>query len=297
MRKEIYYICLTEPEAGLEECIRVLENRSNQFDKITAIEALGSVSNPETKRSAYSILIPLLENKFFATSAIVSLGQLQDTRALFPLINYFNNTTDIQIQKYILGYMLETKDPRSKEFLEDYLTRKRVHSTPLAKMALQKCRNNANILYSFAGRDDQYEYAISRSNSPILVSSENLEKYQNVIEKNKHPNDKPQTYVIPEDLKMIIGGEENEHVTTAAGKKVFGAGEIRFEKENRIWTVSYINNRSYGYLPHPNSFQIVKKFFKKTDILFQKESFDETFPRNGFNDSEFLAQFMYASAL
>ncbi len=294
MRKEIYYICLTEPKEGLETCIRTLEDKSTQFDKITAIEAMGSLSSSETQRDAYTVLINLLENSFFATSAIVSLGQLKDTRALFPLVNYFNNTKNIQIQRYILGYMFETKDPRASEFLQDYVTKEKSHSKAIAKMALQNCKDNAKILYSFAGSDEQYNHALRREYTPIFVSSENLEKYQNVIERNKQPNDKPQTYIISEDEKIVIGGEENEHVTVAAGKKVFGAGEMRFEKQDEFWTVSYINNRSYGYYPHENSFQIIKKFFKKTDILFQKETFDETFPRNRFNDPEFLAQFMYA---
>ncbi len=248
------------------------------------------------ERPAFDKVISELgKDRALDSQIFMLLAKLSDSRALFPLINYTTKSKDSELTQRLIQYMTFTKDPRSEDFLYNYLG---VFTRPfitIAQEAFRKCHNNFEFLYQFAGSNESYKNAL-KSNGGIQTTSQNLTYNEKAINENKLPAQKPQTYVITPDRKMLIGVNLNEHVSVAKGQDVYAAGEVDFEKTEAGWQVVYINNRSNGYIPHSSCFHWVKQYLMQTDISFVKEEFDETFPRNGFNDSDFLSVQMFGDS-
>jgi len=254
-------------------------------DKIESLELLLA----QNGRSTFDRIISELGKDSNLDSQIfMLLAKLNDSRALFPLINYATKSKETEHTQRLLQYMAHTMDPRSEDFLYNYLGILTRPHRQIAEDAYQKCRDNHEFIYQFAGSDKLYNRALD-SLGGILVTSENLTKFENAINENKNPSNKPQTYVITMNGKMLIGINLNEHVFVAKGQDVCAAGEIIFGKTSQGWRVNYVNNRSNGYFPHKSSFHWVRKYFDKSNIRFGKEDFDDVFPRQGFNDEDFLS--------
>jgi len=252
------------------------------------IEALELLIEKNGRSTFDRIISELGKNSKLDSQIFMLLARLNDSRALFPLINYATKSKETEHTQRLLQYMAHTKDPRSADFLDEYL---KIFTRPyrsIAQDAFKKCNDNLKFIYQFVGSDNLYDNALN-SKGGIIVSSQNLNDNEKAINENSVPVPKPQTYVITLDQKMLIGINLNEHVFVAKGQDVCAAGEVNFERNETGWKISYINNRSNGYLPHSSSFHWVKEYLGKTDIGFGKEQFDNTFPMNGFNDSDFLS--------
>ena len=268
-------------DGGLETARNLLIGE-DLHGQTKALEMLRASS----ERVAYELLLDFIQDirGDLAASAVVTFASIGDSRALFPLINLFSQRGP-SFQKAVLNYLLETRDPRSENFLEDYLAGDGEFSD-LASAALGYCRGNFDFSYRFAGREEMLERALEQDGG-ILVTPENLDTNEQVMLEN---DPKPQTYIVGLDGKLLIGGLVNEHVEVAKGRDVVAAGEIIFEKDGEgLWQVSYVNNRSNGYFPGRSSFYHVNNALAEQDMHFDKTSFDRAFPREGYNDQEFLS--------
>ena len=237
-------------------------------------------------RAAYPLLSRFLEDpdEYVRCDAILAMGQTKNSRFTFPLINYFNHRADHHERERIIIALYSFQDPRATAFLEEHLQDSN-HFAELVKKAHRSCRNNSDFSYTFAGSDEMWKNALSREGRIFLGSSEIFDKAFPQME--EYGLDRPQTYVV-DQRGMWIGGLIGEHVDVARGKKVLAAGEIIFTNEQR-WKVEYVNNRSNGYYPDPSSFAHVAGAFKEFGIAYAGDNFSETFPKEGFNDPEFLS--------
>lgn len=277
-------MALHNPEKTMELAVNTLKSDSSIQDKFQAIQALGMISD----RRSYNHLIEEVFNRDISETIISTLALKNDSRALFPLINVFNQTDSSDIKKTILQYISYTQDPRSTDFLNEQLNQTNVNQQMLSE-ALEKCINNYKFSYTFSGSDDLYYKSLNKEGQ-IPVSSKNLSLNRDLINKDKGTIQyRPQTYVILNNELMLIGGNLNEHVFVAKGKNVLAAGEVVFNESGDKWVVDEINYRSSGYFPAKTSFHWVKKFFNKSDLIFNKEKFDSDFPREGYNDQDFLS--------
>lgn len=291
MRGKLLYASLLDPAAGIEQCISLLHSRDIS-DQMSAIQALATIQD----RTVYPILIDLVQHADLAPYAILALANIKDSRALFPLINVFNQTKKPVINQRILQYIDATCDPRAEEFLQQYTQNPDALFVDIATSALTKCKGNTNFVYRYNGSDKKHELAL-HATGQIPVFNTELKKIENILEEDLHYSYfKPQTYIIAEDNIMRIGGYVNEHVQVAQGQDLRAAGEISFAKtKHGNFKVEYINARSCSYLPAPSCFHWVKTFFETSDVLFDKYSFDRVFPRDGFNDPDFLSIFRFGS--
>jgi hypothetical protein len=257
--------------------------------KLKGIRALGNV----TGRDSYPLLIELLareEDKDIIKNTINSLASIRDSRALFPLINYFNAISSPAVRQRILQYIDHTADPRANDFLMDYIESKKTPFKEIAESALAKC-NDPNFVYRYKGTDEELKFAQGMEGQ-LNVTNTSLTAAENILKEYQNPRyRRPQTYVIPEDGIMLIGGHIHEHVQVARGRDVLTAGEVEFEKTDEgLWRVSMINNRSCGYFPARNSFKWVKDFFtERSDVKLDHTEFEGNFPRDGWNDDDFLS--------
>ena len=228
------------------------------------------------------------------SQSIISLGQIKDSRVLFPLVNYFNRFDNSIVQKRILQSIYHMQEPRAEDFLKNYISQQKTNSLDIAIEALKVCCDNANFVYRFNSSEEDRREA-KQITGQIEVFNNNLTDAEEILKQNTESLQcfKPHTYIIGEDKKMLVGGEINEHVRVARGRDVLAAGEITFSKEGKNWEVDYINHRSCGYFPAKGCFKWVKDFFEQSDVKFMKNRFDEPFPREGYNDPDFLLGFKF----
>lgn len=275
-------------EALLDQCVRELPSDISIPDKIKLLTMLGW----DDDRRTFPLLINALQDEKLQEYAVKSLAQNKDSRGLFPLVNVCNQVTHPVIQQRILQYMYETRDPRAEDFLRTYLSDPHKPYQDIAEWALKSCAGNINFLYRYAGADESFRQAQSVTGQ-IVVTNEQLTLKENLIEENQRgvQAQKPQTFIVDSEGVMYIGGLLNEHGDVARGSDVKAAGEVIFVKCGQIWAVDYINNRSNSYYPHPSSFIWAKQYLDQTGVQCRKDYYDETFPRDGFNDAEFLELF------
>jgi len=245
------------------------------------------------ERGAYTILMDSMENPDLAPRASVALAYIRDSRSLFPLINYFNNSEDPTVRQRILQYMRFTQDPRSVEFLEEYLQRDVVWYKEIAEEALTRCRTNSNFMYRYGGSDENLEKALA-TKGQIAVRSKELNAAKPILDDDLL-RDRPQTYIISKDGEMLIGGYIQEHYQVAHGQDVKGAGQIVLGRAPNVWGVEYIDFRSMGYLPAATSFRWVQDFFARSDVTFDKKQFDKGCREGGYNDPDFLSVFRFGT--
>lgn len=234
------------------------------------------------------ILLPLLQlmcdsEIHVRGDAILALGESGDSRVTFPLINYFAYAP-YELQKRIFIAFGSLRDPRAVSFLEKH----KGSSDDLGDLATRayiNCHNKYHFLYSFEGEDENWRYALETEGRIHLASSSVLDQNIKILE--DHGSERPQTYIV-NDLGFYIGGLIDEHVQVARGGKILSAGEIWFTKQEGLWSVDYVNNRSNGYHPDPKSFVHVKNALNRAGIKFENTKFTESYPREDFCDPEFL---------
>jgi len=232
-----------------------------------------------------------------AAEAISALASSKDSRAYFPLVNFHNVVRNGVVQRKILQYLLSTKDPRAVDFLEEVIELDgRSDHVSIAEQALKSCRDNHDFLYRFEGTDAELEVSKNREGQVPFYSSalDENEEYLREFQRGRGRGDLsfPHTFIIGRDRILNIGLPE--HVQVARGVDVLAAGEINFVKEDGVWRVTDLTYRSSGYWPAESSFYWVDLFFKNnTDIVFDKTKFDGDFPREGYNDLDFLSIFMF----
>lgn len=275
-------------EALLDRCVQELPSGISIPDKVQLLTMLGWTDD----RRTYPLLMKALQDERLQEYAIKALAQAKDSRSFFPLVNLFNQTTTPMIHQRILQYMYETRDPRAEEFLRIYLSDTNKPYRDIAEQALKYCAGNADFLYRYAGADESFRHAQSVTGQ-IVVTKEQLTLNERVLEENQRGSQaqKPQTFIVNNEGVMYIGGLLNEHVEVARGNDVRAAGEVIFIKLGERWGIEYINNRSNSYYPHPSSFVWVKRYLEPLEVHGLKDHYDEVFPRDGFNDVEFLDLF------
>lgn len=131
---ELQRKCILDKELGIPLCLEKL-NSNNLEDKIEAIDALGVIKND---RRIYPILVKTLLNQDLTECTVCSLATIQDSRALFPLINVINQTKKTAVKQRILQYIRFTKDPRAEDFLVEYLSDTNTPYKEIARDALQQ---------------------------------------------------------------------------------------------------------------------------------------------------------------
>ncbi|MBI2668939.1 HEAT repeat domain-containing protein [Candidatus Woesearchaeota archaeon] len=275
---ELIHYCgngLNDPDSSLQERIHLV-NQLGQTDD----------------RRVYPLLLETLKHKDLAEYTVLTLAGTGDSRALFPLLNLFQQTTNPVIQQRVLQYLYNTGDPRAEEFLQAYVTDPNKPYQDIAHNALAECKDNFDFHYRYNGSDEGCKRAQS-AKGRILVLADELARHEQQLQENQAGFDfeRPQTYIVDMEGLLYIGGTLNEHVQVAQGQDVLAAGELKFERTGILWSVVYVNNRSNSYYPAASSFAWVKEFLEQSDVGCDKESFDEIFPPAGFNDPEFLSLF------
>ncbi len=285
------YTGLLDPQAGLEECLRLLRAPSTDYgQQVTAIHALGNVSHRQTCPT----LLRHLRDEKLSPHVIIALAHTRDSRALFPLLNYVRTNPKSEIQQMALQYLHYTGDPRAESFLHEHLRQCDPPFADLAQTALKRCAGNIQFQYRYNGSEEEWKQAVGQQPTRHQALNTNLTSIKSILEEYRHPaHTRPQTYIIDEQGIMYIGGHLQEHVQVAHGQDVLAAGEIEFsELRSGQWKVDQVNHRSCGYYPAESCFYWVEQFFKsKSDVQFEKKKFEGTFPREGYNDSEFLSLF------
>jgi len=263
-------------------------SKGNLQERIRAIHLLSRVDD----RRACPLVLKSLQDDTLQEDAIVALTQLKDSRALFPLICLFAKSIQPVVHQRILQYIGYTRDPRAEQFLEAYFERHNPPFKDIAESALRFCCGNSNFQYRYAGPEGNWQQALTIEGR-IRVNCAELTRNIEMLKLNERgfQVDRPQTYVIDLEGTMYVGGILNEHVQVAQGSDVLAAGEIKIENKDDSWRVDYINNRSNSYFPAPSSFVWADRFFKKSNVVFNKTGFDEIFPRDGYFDSDFLSSF------
>ncbi len=253
---------------------------TNSYMRSVAARCLGIMKT----REAYSHLLRLMADHelYVRCDTILAMGESQDSRFTFPLINYYHSA-NYEEHKRIMIALSALKDPRAVCFLQDIIKRDD-DIGELAREAYSACFNSEGFNYTFAGRDDLFADAKGRESRVLLDSCYVLEEDLQAL---ADPSSRLLSYIVDKH-GMFIGGLRDEHVFLARGGKVLSAGEISFsEVRSNEWAADYINNRSNGYYPDSSSFISVKKALEGAGISCG-DRFTEVFPRCGFCDPEFL---------
>ncbi len=273
----------SEPFNHIEGLVSELIASKEPYCRSAVAIALGA----RNERCRFPLLIQLLSdsNMYVRGDAIISLGNLGDSRALFPLVNYFKNAP-YELQLRIINSLAIMKDLRSSEFLSDIS--KVADIKTYAIDVLKSLAIDDMYPYRFAGSDSDWETAKQKGSCIKLNCSNDLTSIADVLNDEwfqKHP----QTYVVTLDKKLRIGGWVEEHVRVARGEDVLAAGEIRFIQTKNGWEVTFVNNRSNGYYPHHSCLRWVEEAIKKTDIIpLEYNLYTLWRPLEGFNDPDFL---------
>ncbi len=273
-----------------------LKNDPAEYVRSAVAKSLGMLGKmPENKRKVYSPLLSLAcdGEKYVSGDAILSMGDTRDSRFTFAMINFFKHA-EYERQKRIFLSLKSMGDPRAVCFLKDYTDREN-DVGEIARKAYSACMGGSKFEYSFAGREELFEGARNIEGRILLSSSDVLDRIYGTLE--RHGWERPQSYVVDTGGRLWIGGLLDEHVWVAKGENVAAAGEIHLARENGIWNATYINNRSYGYLPDPLSFPHISNALQAANINCDLSRFSETFPREGFCDEEFLSQRPFYSGI
>lgn len=222
--------------------------------------------------------------------SILAMGISKDSRVLFPLMNFYNYATTEERNRILMA-MQNLGDPRALPFL--YAVFSETKDESLANVALEAYTNiNASLdqrfFYRFVGEESVRSDA--KRGVELTVHVKSLEDLENSREKifNDFNNDRPQTYVVLPNGALYVGGLIHEHVEVAMGNDVLAAGEIEF---NNNFGVNYFNNRSNGYYPSSNSLRFLQESLDEARIPRADGFRSEIFPKDGYNDKEFLRMF------
>lgn len=135
--------------------------------------------------------------------------------------------------------------------------------------------------YRFLGDPARLHAAREKKGHPIRTQSD-LQAIASILREDRTwAFEKPQTYVVSEDGVFVLGGDLNEDVEVAGGQAVLAAGEAILEEgADGSWTITALNNRSYGYMPEAGSWAAVTKALRDTGIPYP-HGFSELYPRDG----------------
>lgn len=253
---------------------------SNSYMRSVAARCLGIIKH----RGIYPSLLKLMADPevLVRSDAILAMGDSQDSRFTFPLINYFYGASYEERKRIFLAFNA-LKDPRTICFLK-YFINGNDDLGELARQANSACFSNKDFTYTFAGRDDLFEDAFKKQGEILLASIYDLEEEISVLQDTES---RLLSYIVNE-RGMLLGNLRDEHVFIAKGGRVLSAGEISFlQQGGNDWTASYVNNRSNGYYPDGSSFVHVRNALQRAGLSCG-ESFNEIFPREGFYNPEFL---------
>lgn len=220
------------------------------------------------------------EDELVRYDALIAMGLSQDSRCFFPLAKILVNTSDSEERRKVILALSELGDPRILPYVEQGCFGRN------EDLFIRKIRKDYR--YRFNGSKDLLE-AAEESEVNVLRDYQILEGLGKLIEQGNESY--PNTYVVNLDRKFCVGNPRTEHVDVARGQDVLSAGEVVFLKTDSGLIVDYINNRSNGYYPAPHSY--IHACTLDNIVLDLPENFTETFPREGFLDKEFLAQFEY----
>jgi hypothetical protein len=135
--------------------------------------------------------------------------------------------------------------------------------------------------YHFLGEPARRREAEARGGHPIRSQSD-LQVLTPVLREDRTWSfEKPQTYVVSAEGVFVLGGSINEHVDAAGGRPVLAAGEAMLEEQpDGTWAITALNNRSYGYMPGPESWAAVDRALQTTGIYYP-DGFAEIYPLEG----------------
>lgn len=132
--------------------------------------------------------------------------------------------------------------------------------------------------YHFLGEPARRREAAGPSGHPIR-GQDDLQALAPILREDRTWSfEKPQTYVVSEEGVFVLGGYINEHVDAAGGRPVLAAGEAVLEEQpDGSWAITALNNRSYGYMPGPESWDAVERALRDTGIAYPA-GFSEIYP-------------------
>ncbi len=136
--------------------------------------------------------------------------------------------------------------------------------------------------YHFLGEPERRRAAEGKAGQPIRGQAD-LRAIAPILREDRSWSfEKPQTYVVSEEGVFVLGGQLNEHVDTAGGRPVLAAGEAVLEEQaDGTWLIAALNNRSYGYMPGPESWAAVERALRATGVAYPTEGFSEVHPLEG----------------
>jgi hypothetical protein len=135
--------------------------------------------------------------------------------------------------------------------------------------------------YHFLGEQARRRKAETQSGH-LIRSQADLQALAPVLREDRTWSfEKPQTYIVSEEGIFVLGGHINEHVDAAGGRAVLAAGEAVLEEQpDGTWAITALNNRSYGYMPGPESWPAVERALHDTGIRYL-DGFAEVYPLEG----------------
>lgn len=271
----------TRDSCYIDILVQLAEDKS-AYMRSCAAQGLGKIA----ARECFEHLCDLMKDleKLVRQDAVLALGDSRDSRALFALVNYFNNTSQ-DLKRHVVTAVCLLNDPRSKDWLD---IMKNYDDPVIVDIAgNEHVPLRAPFLYTFAGHEQTRKLAeADEKPSKIIYSQRDLEDILPILKEFERMN-RPQTFVVDKNGQLRIGGFVQEHVDVAAGQDVLTAGEVRFVKINGNWRVAYFNNRSNGYFPAKTSHLFFVQAAKSAGLDCPSE-FSETFPKEGYFSDLFL---------
>lgn len=102
----------------------------------------------------------------------------------------------------------------------------------------------------------------------------NFEDIKHWVEKTKQKiinHTLVMTFIINQDMDLVISDRHSEHVVCAGGEPVLTAGEMTFYFEEKTIEVTEISNQSTGYCPKPSSWEVIKIALNRLNIAHPEE--------------------------
>lgn len=91
--------------------------------------------------------------------------------------------------------------------------------------------------------------------------------------------EKPQTYIVNQAGDFVLGDYLADHYELANGAPVLAAGEAVLEEQaDGCWQILALNNRSYDYMPGPESWSAIDAALRDSDIAYPMDGFSEIYP-------------------
>ena len=259
-----------------------------EYLRCSAIKALAKTKD----RNCYDLFLRLVEHEaagYVRLDTLLALGSTRDSRALFPLVNYYEHADRAERERILMS-LGELGDPRSLAFLETILSKEEGNLRDIAFTAYQRISTSSDtpFPYRFVGEESLRTHAKESEGAIHVRNRADLERNRIKIF-NRLNTTWPQTYVILPNGALYLGGLVHEHVEAANGSDVIAAGELILD--TRL-AVTYANNRSNGYYPGKHSLKFLDAALDSLRLEHDSKTV-EVFPREGFFDKNFLRMFPF----